>query len=86
MVEVRWTEQAADDLESITDFIAHDIPVRISKSRIKRLRNVEHPQYRLRLQDFRVFYDVEDQDVVVLAIVPKEDADDWLNEFGGRKP
>ena len=26
MAEVRWTPQAADDLESITDFIAQDSP------------------------------------------------------------
>jgi len=26
MVEIRWTEQAADDLESIADFIAADSP------------------------------------------------------------
>ncbi len=26
MAEVRWTQQAADDLESITDFISQDSP------------------------------------------------------------
>ncbi len=59
-------------------------PTRISKSRIKRLRKLTHPQYRLRVDDLRVFYDVEGDEVQVLAIVEKSGADDWLREMGGR--
>jgi len=43
---------------------------------------MEHPEYRLRLDKYRVFYDVAGQSVVVLAIVPKADIADWLNEYG----
>lgn len=32
-----------------------------------------HPQFRLRVEDIRVFYDVIDLDVVIIAIMPKED-------------
>jgi mRNA-degrading endonuclease RelE of RelBE toxin-antitoxin system len=53
---------------------------RLSKSRIKRLRGVDRPQYRLRVNEVRVFYDVTETAVEVLAIVPKEQAEAWLAE------
>ena len=57
-------------------------PHKISKSRIKRLRGISRPQYRLLIGKIRVFYDVEKQDVEVLAIVPKSKAAAWLKEMG----
>jgi mRNA-degrading endonuclease RelE of RelBE toxin-antitoxin system len=57
-------------------------PARVSRSRIKRLRGLAHPQYRLRVDDLRVFYDVVDDEVRVLAIIAKSDADAWLAEEG----
>lgn len=55
-------------------------PTKTSKARIKRLRGVSRPQFRLRVRDVRVFYDVVDTEVHVLAIVSKEQAEDWLRE------
>lgn len=57
-------------------------PTRVSKSRIKRLRGVSRPQYRLRVGEVRVFYDVTSQTVQVLAIVTKAQAAAWLAEHG----
>lgn len=57
-------------------------PTKVSKSRIKRLRGASHPQYRLRVEDIRVFYDVNGANVEVLAIVPKSEAEKWLGKFG----
>jgi len=57
-------------------------PRKISRSRIKRLRGLNRPQYRLRVGDVRVFYDVSDSRVEVLAIVNKSDAAEWLARFG----
>jgi mRNA-degrading endonuclease RelE of RelBE toxin-antitoxin system len=54
----------------------------VSKSRIKRLRGLIRPQYRLRIDNLRVFYDVTEQEVEVLAIIPKEQAQAWLAEEG----
>ena len=53
-----------------------------SRSRIKRLRGVRRPQYRLRVDDFRVFYDVSGSTVEILAIVAKSEAESWLAQFG----
>jgi mRNA-degrading endonuclease RelE of RelBE toxin-antitoxin system len=57
-------------------------PTQISKSRIKRLRGVRRPQYRLRVDDIRIFYDVQEQVVEILAIIDKLEADTWLARFG----
>ena len=57
-------------------------PQKTSRSRIKRLRGLSRPQYRLRVGDIRVFYDVADDVVEVLAIVPKSETTSWLAQFG----
>ncbi|MCB0194546.1 MAG: type II toxin-antitoxin system RelE/ParE family toxin [Anaerolineae bacterium] len=57
-------------------------PDKISKSRIKRLRGLRHPQYRLRVGDIRVFYDLVEDKVEILAVVQKSEAADWLVEMG----
>jgi mRNA-degrading endonuclease RelE of RelBE toxin-antitoxin system len=57
-------------------------PARASKSRIKRLRGLVQPQYRLRVEDIRVFYDVAEKAVEVLAIVTKTQAEAWLKQKG----
>lgn len=60
-------------------------PTAVSQSRIKRLRGISRPQYRLRVGDaIRVFYDVSGISVEVLAIVLKAEADAWLERFGER--
>lgn len=59
-------------------------PRRESKSRIKRLRGLRQPQYRMRVDDMRVFYDVNDEmsRVEVLGFVNKADTPEWLIQHG----
>ena len=57
-------------------------PTRTSKSRIKRLRGLSQPQYRLRVGEVRVFYDVTIKTVEILAIITKREAARWLTEHG----
>lgn len=57
-------------------------PGKVSKSRIKRLRGLSRPQYRLRVSEVRVFYDVTGEAVEVLAILTKAEAQRWLGEHG----
>ena len=54
----------------------------MSRSRIKRLRGLLRPQYWLRVDEVRVFYDVSGMTVEVLAIVLKSKAEAWLAQFG----
>ncbi len=56
--------------------------MKTSKSRIKRLRGLKRPQFRLRVEDVRVFYDVREQVVEVLAIIAKSEAEKWLGQTG----
>ena len=53
-----------------------------SRSRIKRLQGLLRPQYRLRVGEVRVFYDVSGTTVEVLTVVAKSEADTWLAQFG----
>jgi mRNA-degrading endonuclease RelE of RelBE toxin-antitoxin system len=57
-------------------------PTRVSKGRIKRLRGLSQPQYRLRVGEVRVFYDGTPEVVQVLAVVTKAKAAAWLAEHG----
>jgi len=57
-------------------------PMKTSRSRIKRMRSLTRPQYRLRVGEVRIFYDVSAESVEVLAIVPKSEAAIWLEQFG----
>jgi len=57
-------------------------PTKTSKSRIKKLEN--YPGYRLRVDEFRVFYTVDEsrQEVVIHGVAPKEHTNDWLAQYG----
>ena len=57
-------------------------PTRTGRSGVKRLRGVSRPQYRLRVGDVRIFYDVSEDTVEVLAVVLKSEADAWLRRRG----
>ena len=57
-------------------------PAQTSRSRIKRLRGLARPQFRLRVGEVRVFYDVNASTVDILAVVPKSEAAEWLKREG----
>lgn len=72
----------AEVQDAIERHLRHE-PKKTSRSRIKRLSGLSRPQYRLRVgDDMRVFYDVTEDTVEVLAIVPKSDVNEWLEECG----
>ena len=57
-------------------------PERVSKSRIKRLRGLKYPQYRLRVDEYRIHYNVTPGTVEIVSVVPKTDTEKWLEEYG----
>jgi mRNA interferase RelE/StbE len=67
--------------DAINRHLLHQ-PTRVGRSRIKRLRGTRRPQYRLRVGDVRVFHDVREGEVEVLAIVEKSEASEWLKKIG----
>ena len=66
--------------EALETHLRHE-PAKMSRSRIKRLRGLSRPQYRLRIGEVRVFYDISGSTVQVLAIVAKPEAQSWLAQF-----
>ena len=91
--EIVLAPEAVEDLRdidarhraTITEAIERHLrrePEKLSRSRIKRLRGLRQPQYRLRVDDYRVFYDVSGEAVEILAIVDKPRADHWLRRYG----
>jgi mRNA interferase RelE/StbE len=66
--------------DTLETHLRHE-PSKTGRSRIKRLRGLRQPQYRLRVGDIRVFYDVLEEMVEILAIVAKSEADSWLTQF-----
>jgi mRNA-degrading endonuclease RelE of RelBE toxin-antitoxin system len=77
--------ERAKVLDMIERHLSYE-PEKESKSRIKRLQRYRWPQYRLRIDDIRAFYDVGDTteggEVEILAIRDKEAAMQWLAEHG----
>lgn len=71
----------AEVRDALERHLRHE-PTRVSKSRIKRLRGLRQPQYRLRVGEVGVFHDVTSTAVEILAIVTKEEASGWLEEHG----
>lgn len=71
--------------DALETHLRHE-PAKVSQSRIKRLRGLTQPQYRLRVGEFRVFYDLTNQEVQVLAIVSKAEAQAWLDTHGAPGP
>jgi mRNA-degrading endonuclease RelE of RelBE toxin-antitoxin system len=67
--------------DAINRHLVHE-PTRVSRSRIRRLRGTRRPQYRLRVGEVRVFYDVHGNEVEVLAVVEKSRAESWLRSQG----
>ena len=67
--------------DALEKHLRHE-PAKVNRSRIKRLRGISKPQYRLRVGEIRVFYDIGESQVEVLAIVPKGSATEWLAELG----
>ncbi len=78
-------EIRAYDRKAVLDTIErvlHTNPTQSSKSRIKRLRGLDSPQYRLRIDDFRVFYDVSGEEVHVMRVLSKAAVAAYLQEMG----
>jgi mRNA-degrading endonuclease RelE of RelBE toxin-antitoxin system len=79
-LDARWRSSLKEAMQTHLE----DAPKQESKSRIKRLKGLRQPQYRLRVDRLRVFYDVNDEQgrVEVLGFVMKPEAENWLKEHG----
>ena len=87
--EIRYSNEAVEQLKKFRAFDSTAIlgqieqvfrvnPTVVSKSRIKRLREPAPTQYRLRVGEFRVFYDVTEQAVLIIQVLSKQDSIAYL--------
>jgi len=94
--ELIFSPEAIDDLRAlkanaratVLDAIEQCLrfePEKESKSRIKHLRGLSKPQFRLRVAEFRVYYDVKTDRVNILAVVSKDESNSWLEREGVKK-
>ena len=74
--EIRYANEAVDDLRGMRKFDQRKVlegieihlayqPKFVSKSRIKAMSQPSWSEYRLRVDEFRVYYDVNDNDRIV---------------------
>lgn len=71
-------------LDAIEQFLRYE-PYKESKSRIKHLRGLSSPQFRLRVDDYRVYYDITGNIVGIIALVSKKASISWLEREGVKK-
>jgi mRNA-degrading endonuclease RelE of RelBE toxin-antitoxin system len=71
-------EQILDEIEAQLRFT----PMQVSRSRIKRLRLIDSPAFRLRVDEYRIYYDVDETTmiVVILRVLSKQDSQNYLQE------
>ena len=74
------SHEKAEVRDAINEHLQNQ-PTQESKSRIKRLRELDRPQFRLRVGDIRVFYDVMNGEVIVLGIIEKSATAEWLKKW-----
>ena len=89
--ELRYSDTAVEQLKKFRAFDRTAIldqiervlgvnPTLESKARVKRLRQPAPTEYRLRVGEFRVFYDVEEQAVYIVQILSRQEAIGYLEE------
>jgi mRNA-degrading endonuclease RelE of RelBE toxin-antitoxin system len=66
-------------LDAMEVHLRHE-PERLSRSRIKRLRGSHAATYRLRVGDYRIFYDVGEGGVVVIAVLHKRETAEFYGD------
>ena len=91
--EIRLKPSAVRDMDCLRKYDAVRVadgmethlgrePMKESKSRIKRLRGISDPDYRLRVGDYRVFYNVRGDRVDVLRVMHKNETLEYYEELG----
>ena len=80
--EIVLAPEAVEDLRALKANVRAHAPSKTSRSRVKRLRALRQPQYRLRVGEARVFYNISGSTVEILAIVTKSEVEVWLRRFG----
>ena len=74
--------EAAQIANAMEKHLAHE-PKKESRSRIRRLRGLTNPDYRLRVGEYRIFYNVDDhaRRVDILRVMHKHQTQSYYKEL-----
>ncbi len=95
--EIRYTKLAHQQLRELRaldrssiikqiDTVLSKSPTFTSKARVKHLRQLAPTEYRLKVGDYRVFYNVADDVVQIIQILCKADSFQYYEEFSNDAP
>ncbi|MBI5682086.1 MAG: type II toxin-antitoxin system RelE/ParE family toxin [Deltaproteobacteria bacterium] len=75
--------EADDAIQIIRDIKTYleASPLPFGKTRVKKLSGYKPPLYRLRSGNFRAYYQIHSQEVVILAITHKKDSEKILKKL-----
>ena len=80
MREVEWTGTALDDMAALDKGIARRVKQAVERfadtgaGSVKRLQDIDPPEYRLRVGDYRVRFHIDDETVRVLRVRNRREA------------
>ena len=80
MREIEWTEAALEDMAALDKGIARRVKQAVERfahtgaGNVKRLQGIDPPEYRLRMEDYRVRFHLDDQAVRVLRVRNRREA------------
>ena len=91
-LKVIFTPASARDVENLEPAVAtrlvKDIqayletrPIPLGKTRIKKLAGFDPPLYRMRSGEFRAYYRIAGDEVVILAVTQRKDSDKRLKHI-----
>lgn len=92
--EIILTQSAINDMDGLRKYDATEIadrmekhlvhePDKESRSRIKRLKGIKNPDFRLRVGTYRVFYTIDKAEhrVIVLRVMHKDQTHEYYKEL-----
>ena len=80
MREIEWTEASLDDMAALDKAIARRVRQSVERfaetgaGDIKRLQGIDPPEYRLRVGDYRVRFDLNGETLRVLLVRNRKEA------------
>ena len=79
-MEVEWTERSLDDMAALDKGMARRVKNTVERfaatgaGNVKKLQDIDPPEYRLRVGDYRVRFELEEDAVRILRVRNRREA------------
>lgn len=80
MKEIEWTESSLDDMAALDKGIARRVKQAVERfagtgaGNVKKLQGIDPPEYRLRVGDYRVRFELDSETIRVLRVRNRREA------------